>query len=162
MLSEYIGIIGAVAGSVSTLVVTECIRHFGSVKIFPSDIRIKYHMNSNFNNSIYEEVKQPFRLGYDLEIYNSSSVPQILHEFKLVFYKGSTHVHEDRPKSDGHILSIGPKGILSLTQVYDIDDANNILVGITKIILKYKTSGLRSRKFVLYDGRPLYPDTGKK
>ena len=162
MLNAYIGIIGAVAGSVSTLIVTECIRHIGSVKVYPSDIRIKYHMNSNFNNSIYEEVKQPFRLGYDLEIYNSSSVPQMLHDFKLAFYKNGSFIYEDHPKSDGRMLSVGPKGILSLTQVYDVDDINNALVGITKIILKYKTSGSRTRKFVLYEGQPLYPDTNKK
>lgn len=162
MLSEYIGIIGAVAGSVSTLFVAECIRHIGSVKVFPTDVRIKYHLNSNFNNSIYEEVKQPFRLGYDLEIYNSSNVPQIVHEFKLAFYKGNNLVYEDRPKCDRHILSIPPKGIHSITQVYDMDDIDNVLVGVSKIILKYRTLKMRYRKFVLYEGPSLYPDTGKK
>ncbi len=122
MLSEYIGIIGAVAGSVSTLFVAECIRHIGSVKVFPTDVRIKYHLNSNFNNLVYE----------------------------------------DRPKCDRHILSIPPKGIHSITQVYDMDDIDNVLVGVTKIVLKYKTLKMRYRKFVLYEGPALYPDTGKK
>ncbi|MDD3394193.1 MAG: hypothetical protein EOM28_04845 [Clostridia bacterium] len=162
MLSEYIGIIGAVAGSVSTLLATEGIRHLGSIKVFPSEVRIKYNMNSNFKNSIYEDVKQPFRLGYDLDVYNCCNMPQILHDFTLSFYKGTTLVLEDHPKSDKKLYSVNSKGIISITQVYDMDDFDNLLVGTTKIVLKYKTSKRRSRKFVLYEGQPLYPDTGKK
>ncbi|MPN01297.1 hypothetical protein SDC9_148506 [bioreactor metagenome] len=97
-----------------------------------------------------------------MEIYNSSNVPQIVHEFKLAFYKGNNLVYEDRPKCDRHILSIPSKGIHSITQVYDMDDIDNVLVGVTKIVLKYKTLKMRYRKFVLYEGPALYPDTGKK
>lgn len=162
MFNEYIGIIGAVAGSISTLLVMEGIHRIGGIKVFPREVRIKYHMNSNFKNSLYEEVKQPFRLGYDLDIYNSGNIPNILHDFSLLFYKGSTLVLEDRPKSDGSVLNVNPRQIISVTQVFDMDDFNNALVGITKIVLKYKTSKRRTRKFVLYEGQPLYPDTGKK
>lgn len=119
-------------------------------------------MNSNFKNSLYEEVKQPFRLGYDLDIYNSGNIPNILHDFTLAFYKGSTLVLEDHPKSDGNVFNVNPRQIISISQIFDMDDMDNALVGITKIVLKYKTSKRRARKFVLYEGQPLYPDTGKK
>lgn len=162
MFSDYIGIIGAVAGSVSTLLVVEGIHRIGRIRIFLNEIRIKYYMNSNFKNSLYEDVKQPFRLGYDLDIYNSGNMPNILHNFSLAFYKGNTLVLEDRPKCDGTVLNINPRQVISVSQIFDTDDIDNSLVGTTKIVLKYKTSKRRLRKFVLYEGQPLYPDTGKK
>lgn len=162
MLNDYIGIIGAVAGSVSTLLAMEGIHRLGGVKVYPREVRIKYHMNSSFKNSMYEEVKQPFRLGYDLDIFNSANIPNVLHGFSLAFYKGNTLVLEDGPKCDGSVLNVNPRQIVPVTQVFDMDDLDDVLVGITKIVLKYRTSKRGTRKFVLYDGQPLYPDTGKK
>ncbi|KXL52706.1 hypothetical protein CLNEO_17270 [Anaerotignum neopropionicum] len=162
MLSEYIGIIGAVAGSVSTLIVVESIRHIGGVKFFLRDIRFKYRLNSSFSNSLYEEVKQPFRLGYDLDIYNCGSIPRLAHDFSLAFYKGGSLVLKANPKCDKNAFNVNPRELVSVSQVFDMDDLDNTLVGITKIVLSYKTSKRRNRKFVLYHGNPLYPDTGKK
>ncbi|MDD4844814.1 MAG: hypothetical protein PHU31_10895 [Anaerotignum sp.] len=162
MLSEYIGIIGAVAGSVSTLIVVECIRHMGGVKFFLRDIRFKYRLNSSFNNSLYEEVKQPFRLGYDLDIYNCGSIPRLTHDFSLGFYKGSSLVLKASPKCDRNAINVNPRELVSVSQVFDMDDIDNTLVGITKIVLNYKTSKRRIRKFVIYEGQPLYPDATKK
>lgn len=162
MLSDYIGIIGAVAGSVSTLLVMEAIRHMGGIKFFLRDIRFKYRLNSSFSNSLYEDIKQPFRLGYDLDIYNCGNIPKLAHDFTLAFYKGSSMVLQANPKSDKSAFNVNPREIISVSQVFDMDDIENTLVGITKIVLKYKTTKRRTHKFVLYQGQPLYPDTGKK
>ncbi|WMI82187.1 hypothetical protein [Anaerotignum sp. MB30-C6] len=161
MLSDYIGIIGAVAGSVSTFLVMEGVHRLGGIRIFLREVRIKYHMNSSFKNSMYEEVKQPFRLGYDLEVYNSGNIPNILHDFSLVFYKGNSVVLEDRPKCDRNVFNVNPRQIIDISQVFDMDDLDDTLVGTTKIVLKYRTLKRRYRKFVLYEGQPIFPDTGK-
>ncbi|MFV0314761.1 MAG: hypothetical protein ACK5I7_06610 [Anaerotignum sp.] len=161
MLDDFIGIFGAIAGSISTFLIVEGVHRLGGLQFFSHEVRIKYHLNSSFNNSLYEEVKQPFRLAYDLEVYNSGNIPNILHDFSLVFYKGNSISLEDRPKSDKKIYNIHPREIISINQIFEMDDLENDLVGITKIVLKYKTSKRKYQKYVIYEGQPILPDPGK-
>lgn len=163
MLNEYIGIIGAVAGavagSVSTLLASEGIRRIGRLKFYLKNIRIRYILNQNFENKLYETERQPFRLGYDLEIYNSGNIPRIVHDFRLVFYKRGAIVFENPPKCDTPALSIHPREIISISQMFDLDDRDDLLVGVNKIILKYRTGKNRYKKYVIYEGQPIMPET---
>lgn len=90
LLNEYDGIIGAILGAVATLITTDRLQHKGRLNIFIMNWTGKYETYYDVGCSAKGKEDSDlygYSNEFELEIYNSSSLPKIMRSVKIEYYK---------------------------------------------------------------------------
>lgn len=172
MDNQYVGIIGTVIGSVSTLITSEIIKHFGRTKIFLRKLLIKTDTYGNVGCMCGDKTADDlYGLGLkcDLEFYNGSNIPKMFHNFYINFYINNRLVKkvapndEDTRVSNSHgsridgikAFSIKAKEVYVLRLSMYLLDNEGIqeLDNVDKIVLEYNNSSNRKKTFTIYRGK---------
>jgi hypothetical protein len=167
ILNSFQGIIGAILGSVTTLVVTDILKKKGHLKSY----LISYDDNFQSFQDVCcsldgkkEEDIYAYHAGYTIQIYNKSDTPKIMRDFKLIFKENKKERHSLIPHDEEtrsysrpfsypekmEVVNIAPKEIQVLKQsicvIYDMLDR---IEGANKVELQYKDEKDRKRKIAL-------------
>lgn len=165
LLKEYEGIIGAVFGSVTTLITTDFLRKKGKCKIYLVFFEGKYKTYNDVG--CYKENDSDF-YSYEIhckyQVYNGSDIPKIMRDFKVSFIKDTQEVYSVIPKDkttarisnkaynieEMEIFNISPKEIRVIEQsVYVSEKDLDLIEATTKIELSYYDEKETKRKFNL-------------
>ncbi|MBR0599023.1 hypothetical protein [Sinanaerobacter chloroacetimidivorans] len=122
-IQEFEGIIGAVLGSVSTLIVTDFLRHRGKLNVYIVNKEYNFdtyksvgcYSNGSEDNDLYG-----FRLKYTLQVYNSFDVPQIMRNFQIRFYTNDKLIVQEIPRDEttkvyaAHSIHVNEVGVVNI------------------------------------------------
>lgn len=103
LLLEFEGIVGAVLGSVATLIATELLKSRGKVKLYLKEFQGIYQTYGDVGAGQRGKTDNDFygyNLKYTFQIYNGTDLPRIMRDFKVDFYKGDKIVYSDVPKNE--------------------------------------------------------------
>lgn len=103
VIKDFEGIIGAVLGFVSTLIVTDILRKKGILKIYLMEYEGIYYTNDKGEIRPMEDEKDIimfFSLKYKIQVYNRSDTPKIMRNFKVTFVKDKKMVYSLVPKNE--------------------------------------------------------------
>ncbi|WP_294376924.1 hypothetical protein [uncultured Clostridium sp.] len=142
-ISGFQGIIGAVFGTVATLITTELIKSLGRLKFYFNDISIEYSGENErgFTDIIVTDVTKADACGYKfrVQIYNSSETIKILKDFKVEFVLESRSIYNKPNNRDEYIqhdcfleykdfnlIHILPKNMIEINMCGNIYNENMI------------------------------------
>jgi len=174
LLKEFEGIIGSLLGSVGTLIITDVLRKKGKLNIYLMDFSGNYWYD---NNSIYgrsSTKKENSKMeGYQfitvIDVYNSSELPKIMRNIKLVIFEQNKTIcelvvkdEETRRMTQAHyitaddasIYNIGGKETYSLKLGASLpsDIAEKLKNGLT-LKLRYKDEKDKDKYFEIFNGK---------
>ena len=170
LVKDFEGVIGAILGSVSTLIVTDFLRKKGILKIYQMKYEGKYETYKDvgcFSGAENDLNFYHFRFNYKLQIYNKSDTPKIMRDFKVVFIKDKKIVYSFVPNDettrsyDSHtyrvdemeVSNIIPREIQVLDQSgYVSEEYIDLIEGSTKIELLYFDEKDKKRRVLLHKG----------
>lgn len=172
-IKEFEGIIGAILGSVATLIVTDILKRKGKLKIYLINSNGDYHYYENvLRGSTTKKTKNSvidyFKYDFTIDIYNSSELPKIMREIKVNVYKNKELLKEIEVKDEStrrltsarcvtvdnlNLYNISAKESVSFDLSVDLpsDIAEKLKDG---LILKmcYKDEKNKSKYFELFNG----------
>lgn len=136
-INEFEGIIGAVLGSVSTLIVTDFIKRRGKLNIFVFNREysfdtygsVRCSQQGKEDNDLYG-----FSLKYKLHIYNSSDIPRIMRDFQIIIYLDNRIIHRLIPKDETtrvyktHYFTVDEAGIVNINSREAIELEQSIYI----------------------------------
>lgn len=171
ILSEYDGIIGAVLGTVATLITTDWLQNKGKLNIFVLNWTAKYETyydagcsaSGKKDNDLYDYLNK-----FELEIYNSSSLPKIMRSVKIEYYNNnkikyvSNIDNEDTRRliancilhtDELEVINFMPKEVIKLKLSADIGENKlDEIEGCNKVLFSYIDEKNKKRSIVLYKG----------
>lgn len=89
-LNEFQGIIGAILGSVTTLIVSDMLKKKGKLKKYIIAYNDKFEKFKDVGCSMKGKSDDDFygySIKYILQVYNNSDTPKIMRDFKIVFFE---------------------------------------------------------------------------
>lgn len=90
IIKEFNGIIGAVVGSVTTLIVTKLLKSTGKIHLYLKDWDVKNTIKNEFRERTYIKTTslevESLYIKFKMDIYNSSEIPKIMRNIKIGFY----------------------------------------------------------------------------
>ncbi len=124
IIKEFDGILGAILGSVATLITTDIIRKKGKLNIYVESADGNYEYNTN--GFVSTERKKDSNLCYyifnlKIEIYNKSDSPKIIRNIKLNIYNDDKLVYKKEIKDEAtrrHYQSIS---VVDDATIYNIE-----------------------------------------
>ena len=167
VLNEFQGIIGAILGSVITMIVTDVLKKRGRLKIYLISYEDKFQTFKDVGCSTGNKRDEDFygySIKYTIQVYNKSDTPKIMRDFKLVFIKKTKEIYtivpsdEETRRYSSHstqidtmeISNIAPKEIQSLNQsTYIMNDMLDRLENTDKVELHYRDEKSKKRKIIL-------------
>lgn len=89
LIKEFEGIIGAIFGSSITLILTHILKSSGKTKVFSNNIEAIFFNYDEYGSAV--ESLEPLeedhgQVTFDLELYNSTEVPQSIRNLNVKFY----------------------------------------------------------------------------
>jgi len=170
VLNEYDGIIGTILGVVATLITTDWLQHRGKLNIFIMKWTGKYETYYDVGCS-HKGKEETDLYGYcnefEIEVYNSSSIPKIMRNVKIEFYdnkelKYSNEIKdEDTRRYTSHITTIDkfevinfkPKEVVKLKlSNYIHEDELIEIEGTNRIFLTYVDENNKKNKILIHNG----------
>lgn len=109
IISRFEGILGAVLGSVATLIATELIKNLGKIIFNFYDYKIKYYGKDEFGGTgIIDNASKAQYCIYEIrmQMYNSSEVIKPLKDFQIQF-KSDDKVIYSKPENDDEAIKRG-------------------------------------------------------
>lgn len=101
ILKEFDGILGAVVGSVATLITTQIIKSMGKLNLYLKKWDVENQRNDECGCVTYERATsldtKSLYITVILEIYNSCENPKIMRNIKFGFYNGKKEVFAVSP-----------------------------------------------------------------
>ena len=89
LIIELQGIVGALLGVISTLVVTEIVKNKGKIKFYLQKSDFKMYMTDSYGGqtetNLYDDVESS-TIAIEMDIFNSSYTPRPLREIRVKFY----------------------------------------------------------------------------
>lgn len=172
ILLEFEGIIGAVLGSVATLIVTHLLAHSGNLKSYVVDKKLDFITFFEQNNRMPKDSRDTLErvsLHYRLQIYNKSDVYKIMRDFKVDFYKNKEAVFSIVPKDEStrkrsqyttwvdemEVANIPANEIVIFKHSLDIWEGKKeftLLDGVTEIKLSFFDEKDKRRHILLHAG----------
>lgn len=170
IVKEFEGIIGAVLGSVATLIATDYLSKKGKLKIYLMKYEGIYETYKDVGCYSGEEKELQlyhFRLNYKLQVYNKSDTPKIMRDFKILFIRDKKVLYYLVPDDEAtrrfsahtymvdemEVSNVMPREIQVLEQSgYISEEELGKIEGATKIELVYFDEKDRKRRVVLYKG----------
>ncbi len=177
IIKEFEGIIGALLGTISTLIVTEIIRKVGKFKHYLLEYNSKIDTYGDVGCYFSGKDKDNYygySIKYKFQVYNGYEEPQIMRDFKLKFFKNKKEIFFLVPRDettkhlsdagyridDVDIFNLKPKEIHSFHQsVYILESKEeiNMLDGVTKVELSYLDNRDRIHKLLLSQEKIVIP-----
>nr|WP_308545312.1 hypothetical protein [uncultured Lachnoclostridium sp.] len=170
IMKDFEGIIGAILGSVSTLIVTDFLRKKGILKTYLMKYVGIYYTNAMGEIRPIEDEKDKIMylsLKYKIQVYNRSDTTKIMRNFKVVFIKDKKIVYSFVPNNEAtrvfstysykieemEVSNVIPREIQVLDQSgYVSDEYIDLVEGSNKIELHYYDEKDRKRRVLLYKG----------
>ena len=167
VLNEFQGIIGAILGTVATLIVTDILKKKGKLKIYISKYNAKYDSYKNagcFSDGDEKTRLYSFSMKYTIQVYNQSDSQKIMRDFHLVFKEDRQEIYSIVPKDEvtrrysSHISSIDDMEISNISpreiQVLDhsfyfLEKEMHNIEGANLVELQYKDEKNKKRKFAI-------------
>ncbi|APQ73946.1 hypothetical protein RSJ22_12105 [Clostridium botulinum] len=109
IISKFEGILGAVLGSVATLIATNLIKSLGKIKFYFYDYEIKYYGENEIGEiSIINDQSKAEYCSYKvrMQVYNSSEVVKPLKDFQIEFKSDDKAIYS-KPKNNGETIDHG-------------------------------------------------------
>ena len=175
ILKDFEGIIGAVLGSVATLVTTYFLQHRGKLKNYSIEYNAKFQtfkdvgcgMKGKMDEDIYG-----YSIRYRFKIYNGYDYPRVARKFLLNFYRNNKLVFSKVPKDestrvyshhisraeDSELSNIPSHEIMGFDQsVYMLysDECFTKLDGITRVELSYLDENDKKRT-IIFSKDPIF------
>lgn len=103
LMLEFEGIIGAILGSVTTLIATELLKSRGKLKLYLKDFVGVFQTYGDVGCGKLDKTDDDFygfKLKYSFQVYNGTGLPRIMKDFKIVFYKGNKIVYSEVPDNE--------------------------------------------------------------
>lgn len=182
ILKDFEGIIGAVLGSVATLVTTYCLQHRGKLKNYSIEYIARFQtfkdvgcgMKGKEDKDIYG-----YSIRYRFEIYNGYDYPRVVRKFLLDFYRNKKLVFSEVPKDEltriyNHHISHAENSELANIPSHEImafdqsvylmysDESFNKLDGITRVELSYLDENDKKRTIIISEDPIIIPKVKKK
>ncbi len=105
VLKDYSGIIGAVLGSTSTLVITNIFKKCGKLKLYLMNFEGEYvYYDKTFGGTTYQKTDKSkidlYNLKFSIDIYNSSEEPKIMRDIKLCIFQKKKLLYKESIKDE--------------------------------------------------------------
>lgn len=105
VLKDYSGIIGAVLGSTSTLVITNIFKKIGKLKLYLMNFEGKYvYFDKSFGGATFEKTENSeidfYDLKFSIDIYNSSEAPKIMRDINLCIFEKKKMLYKESIKDE--------------------------------------------------------------
>ena len=170
IIKEFEGIVGAILGSITTLIVSDMLKRKGKLKTYLVEWKGKYETFGDVGCSLKGKESSDFydyNFSYTLQLYNKSDTPKIMRNFKIKFYKGKDEVfsyvpdNEDTRRYSSHaywidkmeVLNVNPKEIEVLKQSGHINyEELDSIEESSKVELTYYDERDKRRTVILYKG----------
>lgn len=98
IIKEFEGIIGAILGSVVTLVVTDILKQKGKLNIYLMEFKGKYwYKDKDYGDTTTkrkESVIDSYRFNFVIDVYNSNELPKIMRDIKICIYNDNELLNE--------------------------------------------------------------------
>jgi len=168
IIKGFEGILGAVLGSSTTLIVSDILKRKGELKLYLIKWEGCYKTYGDIGCSLLGKEDSDFyfySFSYTLQVYNKSDVPKIMKDFKIKFYKEKEEVYSFIPNNDYterygagstmvdkmEVANIKPKEIQVLKQSGYVNENDlDIIEGTSKIKLTYYDEKDKERTILLY------------
>lgn len=141
-ISKFEGMLGAILGSVTTLIVTELIKSLGRIKFYFYDYQIKYYgeNESGFISTINDANKAQYCIyKIRMQLYNSSEVIKPLKDFQIQFLSDDKIIYS-KPTNDNetikhevyyeykdfNLINVLPKHLIEINLSGKIDEEDMI------------------------------------
>lgn len=171
LVKDFEGVIGAILGSVSTLIVTDILRRRGKLKSYIMKYEGVFYTNDsagdirpieNENDKIIN-----YSFEYKIQVYNRSDTTKIMRDFKVVFIKDKKIVYSFVPRNEAtriyssysykvdemEVSNVMPREIQVLDQSgYVSGELIDRIEGSTKVELHYYDEKDKKRRVLLYKG----------
>ena len=159
MIMEFEGIIGAIIGSVVTLIITDILQNRGKIK--------HYLMNYEAKADTYEDVGclqsgkagkdiYGYSIRYEFQIYNGYNFPKIMRKFSVEFYKDKSLVMSIIPSDESTRRFFSGASRVEIMQIANIQSheifsyKHSVYVGNWEGEFK-KLNGINKIALVYYD-----------
>jgi hypothetical protein len=170
IIKDFEGVIGAVLGSVSTLIVNDILKKKGILKIYLMKFEGIYY---TIDKGVIRQAKGEednilyYSFNYKIQVYNRSETPKIMRDFKVIFIKDKKIVYSVVPADestrrvtetryhadDMDVYNIMPKTIQVLEQSGLVNEEEfDKVEGLTKIELNYYDEMDKKRRVLLHKG----------
>ncbi|MCQ4922264.1 hypothetical protein NE686_04150 [Tissierella carlieri] len=167
VLNDFQGIIGAILGSATTLIVTDMLKKRGQLKIYLITYKDKFQTFKDVGCSMGNKEDEDFygySVKYVIQVYNKSDTPKIMRDFKFVFFKNKKEIYSIVPDNEDtrryssyttninemEISNIAPKEIQVLKQsIYIMYEVLDRIEGSDRIELQYRDEKDKKRKVTL-------------
>lgn len=167
VLNDFQGIIGAILGSATTLIVTDMLKKRGQLKIYLITYKDKFQTFKDVGCSMGNKEDEDFygySVKYVIQVYNKSDTPKIMRDFKFVFFKNKKEIYALVPDNEDtrryssyttnidemEISNIAPKEIQVLKQsIYIMYEVLDRIEGYDRIELQYRDEKDKKRKVTL-------------
>ena len=172
IIKEFDGIIGAILGSVITLIVTDILKSKGKLKIYLMKGQGNFYYNVMGFHQTYRESKEDklsyYKYELELNIYNSSDSFKFIRDIKLIVSNGDKFILEDEIMDEetrvynqhfshidpAKIYNIAPKIVMPLKLSFSLSDKEYKSID-TKKKVKFEISYIddknKNRKIKIYD-----------
>ncbi|WP_252216107.1 hypothetical protein [Clostridium sp. VAP41] len=105
-ISKFEGIIGAILGTVATLITTQLLKGLGKIKFYFYDFDIEYYgENEHGITAIIEDISKAEECNYKfrLQLYNSSEIIKVLKDFQIEFILENKSIF-NKPNNENEII----------------------------------------------------------
>ncbi|EMG25907.1 hypothetical protein K7G42_06055 [Streptococcus parauberis] len=169
LLIEFEGIIGAILGSVATLITTELLKSRGKIRLYLRDFIGVYQTYRDVGAGRSGKTDDDFygyKMKYSFEVYNGTDLSRIMRGFRVVFYNGDKAVFSEIPKNEEtrrysqhfssidemEILNIYPREIQVLKHsLYISEEDLDKIEDSTKIVMTYYNEKDKQKSLILSD-----------
>jgi hypothetical protein len=123
IVKDFEGVIGAILGSVSTLIVTDILRKKGKLKIYLMKYEGIYYSN---DSGVVRQAKGVedsilyYSFSHKIQVYNKSEIPKIMRDFKVIFLKDKEIVYSLVPNDEATRRISGPIHHVDVMEVSNI------------------------------------------
>lgn len=174
IIKEFEGIIGAILGSVATLIATDFLKQKGKLKIYLMDFKGQYWYNSKEKHYGPTTSKKDgttidsFRFEFIIDIYNSSELPKIMRDLKICIFQRKKLIKEidvndeDTRRTVSRCITVDKTTIFNFNgkESYNIklsaeipEDVAFMLKNGLIIKLKYKNEKNKDKYVKIFDGK---------
>ncbi|MBU3175177.1 hypothetical protein KPL47_02205 [Clostridium estertheticum] len=170
IIKEFEGILGAILGSSTTLIITQLLKRMGKLNLFIKNWDVWTQQNDDFGGTSMIKAtscnEAYYYITFNMEIYNGSDIPKIMRDVNIAFYKDKKELFKivpcdiDNDKIIGggfrdsqkvNVLNIEPKKCTTKDFGFSIDDINMLdsLKEVNNIYFIHTNESIKVKKLLI-------------
>ena len=172
IIKEFEGIIGAILGSIGTLIATDILKRKGKLNIYLMDFKGKYWYREKDHYDLTttktkDNVLNSYKFEFIIDVYNSNELPKIMRDIKICIYKNKTLLNEvdvndeETRRISCHCVMVDKTTVFNINgrQSYNIklsaelpeEETHKLKDGLI-LKLKYKNEKGKNKYFEIFNG----------